>query len=69
MKWTKVKDELPKTDDNVIFNYKSIIGGKYDDNNNVTIGCYMNNIGLWYRHDDIQIDYVTHWMPLPTKPK
>ena len=68
MNWISVNNKLPEYNLDVIINYRSICS-ETDDVNNVTVG-FVDVYNDWYRLGDMrQVGEVSHWMPLPEKPK
>ena len=78
MEWISVKDRLPENNTPVLvcFDNRYDFGG----GNDLTIGVYdalgvQVKKGEWYDEGSWNADYgydeiaVTHWMPLPEKPK
>jgi len=60
MKWISVKDKLPTVDVDVL----AIDNNEKDPT--VYAAFYS---GYWFTQiDSIQLDYVTHWMPMPNPP-
>lgn len=76
MNWISVKDSLPENEDMVLIfpepdfdeSGRKVLGyyAKYDGGTN---GVKKNN---WYCLDtqgnDVQLECVTHWIPLPNRP-
>lgn len=77
MKWIKVEDKLPVNDENVLVYHSGdfhITVGYFNSHN---VRSYIESDGSVFYTDDgweteipwAQKGPVTHWMPLPEKPK
>ncbi len=58
-KWISVKDKLPEdSSDILVYNKTSLI----------ELGSYSVSFKSFFVNN-LYVDYITHWMPLPEKPK
>jgi hypothetical protein len=65
--WIDVKDRLPEARTDVLVFSKR----EWDDDSPIIKGHYDEKYSCWFSselHEDEDI-YITHWMPLPEKPK
>ncbi len=78
MEWIKVEDELPKVGQTCLILQTYPKGTMFNCRSDPLSRCFIKVGGLSYRGDFISyenqfpdegIKYVTHWMPLPERPK
>ena len=70
-KWIKVSDRLPEHYGDVLIAYKGIdILGGGKEKVAIDIGYHKKGLKTWhYKDNDKLLHCVTHWMPLPERPK
>jgi len=58
MEWISIKDKLPEINEEVLVMDRDFMDF-----------AYYNSEGQWIDREFIDLDDVTHWMPLPEPPK